>query len=147
MDIGVIGSGRMGGGMGAIWAGKGHRVCFSHSRDPERLASIAVAAGHGAWSGTIEEAAAFGRVVVLAVPWTLALGLLARAEPYLAGKTLITCVVPWNKDQTGLTLGTNTSAAEEIAGHAPAANVVEALLILPLRSADGNLSFCAAIVS
>jgi predicted dinucleotide-binding enzyme len=129
MDIGIIGSGCMGGGMGAIWAGKGHRVCFSHSRDPARLASIAAAAGHGAWSGTIEEAAEFGQVVVLAVPWALALDLLARAEPYLAGKTLITCVVPWNESQTGLILGTDTSAAEEIAAHAPAAHVVEALAI------------------
>lgn len=131
MDIGIIGSGRMGAGMGAIWAQKGHRVCFSHSRDPARLASIAAAAGHGAWSGTIEEAVRFGEVVLLAVPWALALDLLARAEPGLAGKILITCVVPWNEDQSALTLGTTSSAAEEIERHAPAAHVVEALAVLP----------------
>src|SRR3954471_16813251 len=129
MDIGIIGSGCMGSGMGAIWAGRGHRGCFSHCRDPARLGNLAAAAGHGAWSGSIEEAANFGQVVLLAVPWTLALDLLARAEPYLAAKTLITCVVPWNENQTGLTLGTGTSAAEEIAAHAPAAHVVAALAI------------------
>lgn len=130
MDIGIIGAGSMGAGMGEIWAQKGHRVCFSYSRDPARLAVIAQAAGNGARAGTPEEAADFGEVVLLAVPWPLALDLVANVGSRLAGKTLIICVVPWNGDRSGLSLANGTSAAEEIARQVPAANVVEALGVL-----------------
>jgi predicted dinucleotide-binding enzyme len=130
MDIGIIGSGRMGSGMGELWAEKGHRVCFSYSRDPARLAAMAAAAGNGSRAGTPEEAADFGEAVVLAVPWPLALDLLVRVGSRLAGKTLLTCVVPWNEDRSGVILANGTSAAEEIALQVPAANVVETLAVL-----------------
>jgi len=130
MDIGIIGSGAMGRAMGETWARKGHRICFSYSRDPARLAAIAHAAGNGACAGTPQEAADFGEIVVLAVPWPLALELLERVGSLLNGKTLITCVVPWNGDRSGLFVENGTSAAEEIARQVPAANVVETLAVL-----------------
>jgi len=130
MDIGIIGSGAMGRGMGGTWALKGHRVCFSYSRDPARLAAIAQAAGNGARTGTPEDAADFGEVVILAVPWPLVLDLLARVGSRLNGKTLISCVVPWNGDRSRLFVESGTSAAEEIASQVPAANVVETLAVL-----------------
>jgi predicted dinucleotide-binding enzyme len=68
MNIGIIGSGRIGGTVGTLWAQAGHQVMFS-SRHPEQLADLAAAAGNGARVGTIGEAAAFGDVVLLSVPW------------------------------------------------------------------------------
>jgi predicted dinucleotide-binding enzyme len=45
VNIGIIGSGNMGAGMGKIWAAKGHKVLFSFSTDQEKLRAVAAAAG------------------------------------------------------------------------------------------------------
>jgi 8-hydroxy-5-deazaflavin:NADPH oxidoreductase len=65
--IGVIGAGRIGGGAARLLARAGHEVLLSFSRDPERLRAQAEEVG--AKAGTPAEAAAFGDVVILAVPW------------------------------------------------------------------------------
>ena len=66
MKIGIIGSGNIGGTLGQHWAKAGHEVMFS-SRHPEELKPMAEKAG--AKTGTIEEAAAFGEVILLAIPY------------------------------------------------------------------------------
>ncbi|HEY8612058.1 MAG TPA: NAD(P)-binding domain-containing protein [Roseomonas sp.] len=66
--IGVIGSGRLGGTVGTLWAKAGHPVLFS-SRHPERLRELVEAAGPNARAGTPAEAAAFGEAVLVAVPY------------------------------------------------------------------------------
>lgn len=67
MRIGMIGAGNMAAALGGLWAGAGHDVMFSHSRDPEKLRRVAEEAGNGATTGSAAEAAAFGEVVVLGV--------------------------------------------------------------------------------
>ena len=66
MKIGIIGSGNIGGNIGKHWAKAGHEVMFS-SRHPEELQSMADEVG--AKTGTTEEAAAFGEVILLAIPY------------------------------------------------------------------------------
>ncbi|MEM7593982.1 MAG: NAD(P)-binding domain-containing protein [Cyanobacteria bacterium P01_A01_bin.83] len=66
MKIGIIGSGNIGGTLGQHWAKAGHEMMFS-SRHPEELTSIADKVG--AKVGTAEEAAAFGEVILLAIPY------------------------------------------------------------------------------
>lgn len=66
MKIGIIGSGNIGGNLGKHWAKAGHNVMFS-SRHPEELKQMADEIG--AKVGTAEEAAAFGEVVLLAIPY------------------------------------------------------------------------------
>lgn len=68
LSIGIIGSGNMGGGLGKLWAEAGHPVFFS-SRNPEELAPLVAEAGPNAQAGTPEEAARFGDVVLIAVPY------------------------------------------------------------------------------
>ncbi|MGH8664074.1 MAG: NADPH-dependent F420 reductase [Burkholderiales bacterium] len=88
MRIGVIGSGRIGGTLGGLWARAGHEVMFS-DRDAEQAKRAAQAAGSNARVGSSKEAAAFGDAVLLAVPYS-ALPLLAKelgAE--LKGKVMI----------------------------------------------------------
>lgn len=66
MKIGIIGSGNIGGNIGKHWATAGHDVMFS-SRHPEELKQMADEVG--AKVGTTEEAAAFGEVILLAIPY------------------------------------------------------------------------------
>jgi len=66
--IGMIGSGRMGGTLGAAWVKAGHPVMFS-SRHPETLKDMVAGLGPLAQAGTPAEAIAFADVVVLVVPY------------------------------------------------------------------------------
>src|SRR5436190_10912292 len=77
MRIGVIGAGRIGGNAGRLFARAGHEVMFSFSREPEKLQELA--GETGASAGTPAEAAAFGEVVMLSVPWRLIDDVLAQA--------------------------------------------------------------------
>ena len=67
--IGVIGSGRVGGTVGGLWAKAGYQVMFS-SRHPDELKGLVEGLGTNARAGTVEEAAKFGEVVFVAVPYS-----------------------------------------------------------------------------
>jgi predicted dinucleotide-binding enzyme len=124
MNIGIIGSGHMGSGLGRIWARKGHFVTFSYSRSNEKISTIASSVPN-AKPGTPAEAAACSDVVLLAVPWSSVADALGQAGS-LKGKVVIDCTNPLKPDMSGLALGQTTSAAEEIAKMGPGARVVKA---------------------
>jgi len=44
MNVGIIGSGKVGSALGELWAA-GHQVMFSFSRSPERLQTLATRIG------------------------------------------------------------------------------------------------------
>jgi steroid delta-isomerase-like uncharacterized protein len=123
MDIGIIGSGKMGTGLGRLWAKHGHHVMFSYSRRPEKLENLALEIGSHARSGTPRDAVGFANVLFLAVPWGEVKDALSAAG-VMNGKTLISCVNPFGP--RGLEVGLNTSAAEEISRLVRGAAVVEA---------------------
>jgi 8-hydroxy-5-deazaflavin:NADPH oxidoreductase len=85
MKIGIIGSGHVGGTVGSLWAKAGHRIMFS-SRHPDELG--AVARQTGAQVGSIGEAATFGDVVLISVPWAAYEAALAEAGS-LSGRIVI----------------------------------------------------------
>lgn len=66
--IGIIGSGAQGGSIGLLWAQAGHEVLFS-SRHPEELKDLVAKAGPKAKAGLPQDAATFGDVVLIAVPY------------------------------------------------------------------------------
>ncbi|GAA4683691.1 NADPH-dependent F420 reductase [Phytohabitans rumicis] len=66
MNIGIIGSGHIGGTLTRRFQSLGHHVTVANSRGPQTL--TALAAETGAKAGTIEEAAGDAQVVVIAVP-------------------------------------------------------------------------------
>ena len=68
VKIGIIGSGHVGSAIGAVWVRAGHEVMFS-SRHIEHDQSLAARLGAGARAGTPREAAAFGDVVMVSVPY------------------------------------------------------------------------------
>jgi predicted dinucleotide-binding enzyme len=68
LKIGIIGSGKVGSAIGAVWVTAGHEVMFS-SRHLDHDQSLAISLGAGAHAGTPREAAAFGDVIVVSVPY------------------------------------------------------------------------------
>jgi 8-hydroxy-5-deazaflavin:NADPH oxidoreductase len=126
MNIGIIGAGNMGSGLGKIWAQNGHKLMFSYSRDVTKLEQIAQSIGSNASVGTPAEAVQFAEVVVLSVPYGAVEDAL-KAAGSLKGKILFSIVNALLPDMSGMAVGTTTSAAEEIAKLAPGARVVEAL--------------------
>ena len=68
MKIGTLGSGRVGSAIGAAWVKAGHEVMFS-SLDLEADKKLAASLGPNARAGTPREAAAFGDVLLISVPY------------------------------------------------------------------------------
>jgi predicted dinucleotide-binding enzyme len=68
MKIGIIGAGKIGGALGEHWVRAGHKVLLS-SRHPEELQDLAKKLGPRARTGLPREAAAFGEVILVSVPY------------------------------------------------------------------------------
>jgi 8-hydroxy-5-deazaflavin:NADPH oxidoreductase len=122
MRIGVLGAGRIGGNLARWLVHAGHEVVISYSRDPVALGNRASEIGCRA--GSVAEAAAFGEVVVLSVPWSTIDDVLDQAGP-LAGKIVIDTT---NHFSAGAVteLGPNRTAAQVNQARMPGARVVKA---------------------
>jgi 8-hydroxy-5-deazaflavin:NADPH oxidoreductase len=68
MKIGIIGAGKIGGTLAKLWVEAGHEVLVS-SRHPDQLAPLVQSLGPRARAGTPREAAVFGDVVLISVPY------------------------------------------------------------------------------
>jgi predicted dinucleotide-binding enzyme len=68
VKIGIIGTGHIGGTLASLWVKSGHDVLLS-SRHPDELKSLAHTLGPKASVGTPHDAAVFGDVVLLSVPY------------------------------------------------------------------------------
>ncbi len=88
MKIGVIGSGRIGSTLGALWAKAGHEVMFS-DRDAETAKRAAEAAGGKARAGSVAQAAAFGDAVLVAVPYGALPAVQKEVGEQLKGKVVV----------------------------------------------------------
>jgi len=91
LKIGIVGSGRIGGTLGALWLKAGHEIMFS-SLDLEHDKALAARLGGKARAGTSREAAAFGEVVLMAVPYAALPQLGRELAEAIKGKVVIdTC--------------------------------------------------------
>jgi hypothetical protein len=88
MRIGVIGSGRIGGTLGGLLARAGHEVMFS-DRDPGQAKRATEGLGANARTGTAKEAATFGEVVLIAVPYSALPSIAKDVGAELTGKVII----------------------------------------------------------
>ena len=127
MNIGIIGAGNVGTGIGKRLAAKGHQVLVSFARTQDKLDAAAQAIGGGARSGSPADAARFGEVVIVATPWGVTLDAVQGAGGELVGKVVWDTTNPLKADMSGLEIGTTTSAGEEIARAVPGARVVKAV--------------------
>jgi predicted dinucleotide-binding enzyme len=69
MKIGIVGSGNIGATAARLFVAAGHEVALSNSRGPLTLRELAAELGKRARASTVEEAARFGDVVLVAVPF------------------------------------------------------------------------------
>lgn len=130
MQVGILGSGLMGGKLGTLFARAGHDVVFSYSRRQSNLDSLAREAGPRARAGTPREAAQHADAVLMAVHWLRVDDVLSQAGD-LAGKVVVTCSLPMNADNTDLLVAHQSSGAEELAKKIPGARVVLAFNTVP----------------
>jgi len=93
LRIGVIGSGRIGSTLGGLWLKAGHEIMFS-SLDLEHDKALAARLGGKASAGTSREAAAFGEVLLVAVPYSALPQLGRDLADAIKGKVLIDACNP-----------------------------------------------------
>jgi predicted dinucleotide-binding enzyme len=136
VKVGILGSGLMGGKLGTLFARAGHEVVFSYARSRAKLQRLAREAGGEARAGTPREAAEDADAVLLAVHWLRFDDVLGQAGD-LSGKTLVTCSLPMDADDTRLVVGLGSSGAEELARKRPRARVVAAFQTVPSEAFFG----------
>ena len=120
MKIGIIGSGHIGGALGLLWARAGHQILFS-SRHPDELTDLVKRAGPLARAGMPREAAAFGEVVLISVPYGAVPQVGRDFAAELAGKVVLETGNPYpSRDgamaQPALDKGTGLASAEFLRG-------------------------------
>jgi hypothetical protein len=86
MKISIIGAGNIGGTLGRKWAAAGHRVAFGVRHPADSKFEALQASGEVTGVG---EAAAFGEVVVLALPGAAVEDFVSSHAEALAGKIII----------------------------------------------------------
>jgi 8-hydroxy-5-deazaflavin:NADPH oxidoreductase len=69
MKIGIIGAGNIGATAAKLFLKAGHEVAISNSRGPESLRGVVAGLGQGARAMTVEEAAKFGDVLLVSIPF------------------------------------------------------------------------------
>lgn len=106
MKIAVIGKGNVGGGLAQVLKAAGHQV---------------TALGKG---DDIAAAVTAAEAVILATPFGALADVAGRAD--FTGKLVVDVSNPVTEDFSGLSVGHDTSAAEEIAARLPGARVVKA---------------------
>jgi NADPH-dependent F420 reductase len=138
MKIGIIGAGDVGGTLGTSWRQRKHEIMFGvrnlQSQNVQRLAQM----DNSLKFGDINEAVAFGDVILFAIPWT-SVEETIRKSGNLSGKIVIDPTNPLTPDLKQLALE-NTSVAERIADLAKGAKVVKAFNTIGAKTLN-NLIF------
>lgn len=124
MGISIIGAGNVGMALARALTAKGERVVIG-ARDPAKYRDAAASRGHSARVAAIGAVLAEGDPVILAVPYAAAADV-ARSVPDWKNRILVDATNPLAPGLAGLSLGTTTSGAEEIAKAARGARVVKA---------------------
>lgn len=127
MKIGIIGSGNIGGNLGLHLTNAGHQVLFS-SRHPDELTDLLKEAGDKAKVGNVEEAAEFGEVLILAVPFNAIEELSKKLSP-LKDKIIIETTNPYPERDGEIAEKVRKSdkpASVYVADQFPEAHVVKA---------------------
>ena len=121
MEIGIIGSGRVGGTLGRRFVEQGHDLVFGvRSPQSAKVQALISELGGKARAVAVAEVSKTTDIVFLTTPWGAAEQAIANAGD-LSGKIVVDCTNP-----IGLVVGTTSSAGELVAGWATGAFVVKA---------------------
>ncbi|HEX8272924.1 MAG TPA: NADPH-dependent F420 reductase [Longimicrobiaceae bacterium] len=124
MRIGIVGAGMIGATAARLFVEAGHEVAVSNSRGPDSLRSLVQDLGGRARAAAdVDEAAGFGEVVLLAVPWRSPEAL-PRPET-VDGRIVIDAMNPYADGGGIVDLGDSTSS-EETLRRLPGARLVKA---------------------
>jgi predicted dinucleotide-binding enzyme len=133
--IGIIGAGRLGSAMARRLLRAGHEIVLGGGASAHEAA-----AALGVPAAPSSVAAAFGEVVALAVPFAGIRPAIEQAGS-LEGRVVWSCVNAVKPDLSGLAVGFDTSAAEEVARRAPGARVVSAIPPFAEALDNGDLRY------
>ena len=135
MQIGIIGAGFIGRGLASLAIRSGHEVMISNSRAPRTLGSTAIALGCKV--GTAAQAAAFGEVVMVAIPFYAIDSLPADA---LRGKIVVDAnnYYPERDGAVAELDRHETTTSEMLARHLAGAKVVKAFNAILQRDLEGD---------
>ncbi|MBZ5529931.1 MAG: NADPH-dependent F420 reductase [Acidobacteriia bacterium] len=122
MKIGIIGSGRIGATAARLFVGAGHEVAISNSRGPDSLRELIAELAPRAHAMTTNDAARFGDVVLLAVPWHVETAL--PAKEILRGKIVMDAMNPYRPEGGFFDLKGSTSS-EIVLQRMPGARMVK----------------------
>jgi predicted dinucleotide-binding enzyme len=123
MKIGIIGAGNIGGTLARHFAKVGHQVAVSNSRGTASLTDLVRSIGPNACAMTVEDAAKFGEIILLAVPWRAPEAL--PPASLLAGKIVIDAMNPYSAAGEIMDMGDRNSS-EEILRRLPGVRLVKA---------------------
>ena len=123
MKIGIIGAGMIGATAGRLFVEAGHDVAISNSRGPGSLQDLVRELGPRARAMSVADAARWGEIVLLAVPWRKPEAL--PPADAVAGKIVIDAMNPYGPGGAVMDLGATTSS-EETRKRLPGARLVKA---------------------
>jgi predicted dinucleotide-binding enzyme len=134
LRIGIIGTGRIGGALARHWTAAGHEVLMS-SRHPEELQPLAKELGPRARAGTPREAAAFGEVVLVSVPYAAMSEIGKENAAALDGKVVLDTSNPVESRDGAMALDAQKKGAGiATAEFLPGARIVRAFNCIPAGS-------------
>jgi predicted dinucleotide-binding enzyme len=135
MKIGILGTGEVAQSLGTGFIASGHDAMLgSRVPDSDKVNAWKAANGARASSGTSEQAAKFGEVIVVATLWSGTENALKLAGPKnLEGKVVIDATNPLVFEEgkpPGLALGFDDSGGEQVQRWLPGARVVKCFNIV-----------------
>lgn len=134
LKIGMIGTGRVGSGLTELLAGAGHELLIS-SRHPEALKPLAERLGPRVRTGTPEEAARFGDVIVISVPYGALPQVGREFAPLIKGKVVLDTCNPFpGRDGEMANAAREKGAAIASAEYLPGVRLVRAFNTIPAGS-------------
>ena len=138
MNIGIIGAGMIGATAAQLFARAGHDAAIANTRGPVSLADLVAQIGPRVRATTVDEAASFGEVVLLAIPFGRYSTLPASR---LAGKVVVDAMNYYPQRDGRLSLDGLTSS-ELVARHLAGARLVKAFntLYFEALATGGNPS-------
>jgi hypothetical protein len=152
MKVGIVGAGKMGQALAALFAKAGHEVCLSNSRGPDSLDTVISDLGPRCRAANVDECVESSEVVVLATPWGKTADAVGSVELW-SGKIVIDTTN--NRSAPGpagvIDIGDAVSS-ELVAAMVPGARLVKAfnatpipMMIAALQSGDArNAIYIAA---
>jgi 8-hydroxy-5-deazaflavin:NADPH oxidoreductase len=125
MEIGIIGSGKIGATAARLFVDAGHNVAIANSRGPDSLTDLVQDLGESARPATVEDAASSAELVLVAIPF----GRYGELPAEALGNRIVVDAMNYYPERDGhvreLDEDTTTST-ELLAAHAPDARVVKA---------------------